>query len=105
MGVTISEFRIGGRGQVNCNTLWGMWTCLQVCKQGCKKVKGIYTTKKSVDWPGLIIRLSGSRGNADVKYLNQLERGRDVILRYRENVSILFNVKSNYINKANIICT
>jgi hypothetical protein len=40
------EFRIGGRGQVNCNTLWEKWTCLQLCKHGCLKVKGIYITKK-----------------------------------------------------------
>ena len=51
-----------------------------VCKHGCKKVKGIDTTKKSVDRPGLSIRNSGFSGNANVNFLNlaQLERGRDV---------------------------
>ena len=38
------EFRIGGRGQVNCNTLWEKWTCMQVCKHGGKKVKGMIET-------------------------------------------------------------
>ena len=47
--------------QVNGNTLWGRWTCLQGTT--------IYTTKYSVDWPGLSIRLNGSSGNAYVNYL------------------------------------
>ena len=52
--------------------------CLRVCKHGCKKVKGIYITKKSVDWPGLSIRHSSGNANGNFLHLSQLERGRDV---------------------------
>ena len=58
---------LAGEAKLNCNTLRGKWTGLQVCKHGCKTVKGICTTKKSVDWHGLRIRLGGHNGNANVK--------------------------------------
>ena len=74
------EFRFGHglnqqwreRLKLNCNTLCGKWICLQVCRQGCNTVKGIYTTKKSVNWPGLRIRLHGYSGTANANYLNIL---------------------------------
>jgi hypothetical protein len=48
-------------------------------RQGYNTVKQIYTTKKSLDWPGLSIRLSGSSGNAsELPNLSKLERGRVV---------------------------
>ena len=54
-------------------------------RHGCKQV---YTTKKSVDWPGLNTRLTGSSGNSNPNYLNlsQLKEGKGCVLRYRENV-------------------
>ena len=61
---------LAGEAKLNCTMIYevdmGKWTYLQVCKQGCKTVEGIYTTKKSVDWPGLSIRLSR---NTNVNYL------------------------------------
>ena len=96
------EFRIGGRGQVNCNTLWEKWTCLQVCKHGCKKVKGISITKKSVDWHSLSIRLRGYNGKCQwYEHLSVRERKRG---NTAGKHTIPFKLTSNYINKVNIIC-
>ena len=65
-----------------------MLKCLQVCKQGCKTVKGI--TRKSVDWHGLGIRLHGYSGITNSNYLNTLESGREASLRQRTMYTIPF---------------
>ena len=72
------EFRMAG--EANLTAIHYGEVDMQVCKHGCKKVNRIYITKKSVDWPGLIIRHIGYSRNANVNFLNpsQLERGRDV---------------------------
>ena len=80
---TIVESLLAGKAQINFNKiLWGKWTRLQVCKQGCNTVKGIYTTKQSVDLPGLSIRLCGCNGNANDNHLysSQSDRGTEVSL-------------------------
>ena len=40
-GVGLSQPCWEGATKLNCNILWGKWTCLQ----GCQTVKGICTTK------------------------------------------------------------
>ena len=85
---------MAGETKYILNASWGQWTCLQGCKQGCQKVKVIYTTKKSVDWHGLSIRFCGYGGNANENYLDsfQLERGQERSLgptrKYTNNFSI-----------------
>ena len=50
VGVAIGEsLGLAGEARLNCNLLWWKRICLQVCKQGCKTVEGIYTT--TIDWP------------------------------------------------------
>ena len=88
-----------GETKLNCNTLWGKWICLQ----GCKTVKGILTTKKSVDWHGLSKRL---RGTVNANYLNTLHLSvRGVSLGPRRMYRNEFSI--DYINKVyhfDIIC-
>ena len=37
--VTIVE-SLGSVGEAKLTAIWEKWTCLLVCKQGCKKIKG-----------------------------------------------------------------
>ena len=91
-----------GETKIICNTLWGKWTCLQ----GCKTVEGMNTTKKSVDWHGLSIRLRGYSGNTNANYVTPfcLERKGD-ISRSMECIEVPFQLTSNYfVSEVNIIC-
>ena len=107
VGVTIVE-SLGlvmasvGETKLNCNTLWGKWTCLQRCKQGCKTAIGTDTTRASI---GLGVGL-GSSGNANANSFSW--RGREIYLGQRRMYTNSFSTShltSNYLNKVYIICS